>query len=464
MAEQSLDNRGHVPLLQALTATNNVAATDVPATLPVGLESVDRVIRDIWGRLASPRRSGTVNRQLLEELAREGHRLALPRSLRVALDYLRLWAAAADYFHRHRLHQATALDVQGHAAHVRGLTQTYKECAADITTRYGPLMHEAMLGSITDREAASGLAKAALREEPQLGQASRLDHWANTYFAGTDLARSYDTIATRRALLMDWFALATEPAPARDARTTLLFSCDQVFFAAFYPYWASTAEYLHSVNIGLHFVLIGKTVPPLVAAVQRGIELSRATARLRGMDDGGARNVTFSTITVPDYVGNQRTLYACARYLVARRVGALTGTRVFILDIDTIMVDDVATIPAHCWEGNAICAPMATGLRVLVPARRYLAGMFPVPVGALGDEAMQAIEEYIYAGLSRANSWTLDQNALAYAVECIRGQHGNRYIRDGRRELGRTFRQVPARTLYRRWQQERADGRIPPDS
>jgi hypothetical protein len=391
---------------------------------------------------------------MFEELAQARHRTAFPPSLRAAIDYLRLWTVASDYFQRHQLHRATALDIHGHADHARELTQLHDECAAGIATRYGPLIHEAMIRSIIDREAASRLARAALEEEPLLGQASRLDQWANTYFAGVDLVRSYDTINARRALLMDGFTLTTDAVAPSDTKTTLLFSCDPIFFAAFYPYWASTAEYLRSANMALHFVLVGTDARSLEGAIEQGVALSRATSRLRGTA-GAASNVTFSTLWVPDYVESQRTLYACARYLVARRVSALASTRVLVLDIDTIMVDDAAAIPLHCWEDYAVCASMPMGLRVLIPTRRYLAGMFPVPTGALGEEAMQAVEDYIYLGLSQPNSWTLDQNALTYAAERITDRHGRQHIHDGRRELARTFRQVPARALYRTWQQER---------
>ncbi len=450
---------GLAELLNALTASGQIEAPDDLLTFARRdgsatdqLGDVSHFFYQVWDLMH--RAPGSVNATTLRAVAQRSASIEeVSHHVRTALDYLLLWAEVDRYFAEHQLRSANYSEVRASHEHIRAVHTILKSCNSGLSTRYGSVMLEAMLTSMVDRNSAAGLFSAAREENPQFASAQLLDEFTATYFSAEEVAANARQIAARRAEFMEHFVLLEEPLLGDKASTVLLFSCDPVFFAAFFPYWASTAEYLRTQDISLHFTLVGD-YSETVTSVEHGLAVATAVSRLRGFDPAALSDaLSFSTVEVPEWVGNPTTVYACARYLLARELAGHVGSRVFVLDIDMVMRDDPAESLRRLGEipDGHLPVVMTKGLAMLVPARRHLAGRVFLPNGEMGDRSLQHVEDYIYAGLSRSASWTLDQNALTYASEQIVATNGPESITDIAHHI-RSFAQDPVRQLYREGQ------------
>lgn len=462
MDSRSFDD-GLTELSTALTTHGTIeAADDLLAfarqddSSPVELGSIGRFFYQVWHQMQG--KAGSVNTAALKVLAQSAASSdGVSRHVRTALDYLVLWAEIDRYFDEHGLRRANYRECQGHVPAVR---EKIEACRSSLSTNYGWTMLAAMLISIDDRKAAAELFRSAQVESPEFAGVQRLDEFVATYFTADDVIANAHEIAGRRAKLLKHFEFLEGPPLRDDTGILLLFSCDPIFFAAFFPYWASTIEYFREQKVRLHFILVGDYAET-TTAVERGLALAIAVSRLRGVEQALiSETLSFSTVEVPDYVDSPRTAYACARYLLAREVVGDSGSRVFVLDIDMVMREDATESLRSLSEFLDVRLPLVLtrGLSMLVPARRHLAGRLFLPFGELGSRAMQHVENYIYLGLSRSSSWTLDQNALTYASERITDADGPETVIDiGQYVL--PFGQAPARQSYREDQRRRQKAR-----
>lgn len=442
-------------LLEALTVEDSAAIPS--AVLEFGVEDdedpalvrhLGRFVFTLWGSLGREPREAMVVK--LGELSRRAASMeGASRHVRTALDYLFLWSEADRYFHRHRLGEVGYREIAASDDHVAALSELIEGCNSGLSTQYGASMLKGMLVSIRDRSAAADLFRAARAENPEFATAAYLDHFGATYLEGGAIREQIGEIRDRRAALLDDFELLAAPAPANEASTLLLFSCDPTFFAVYFPYWASIAEYLRGDGVSLHFILTGDTAEA-AEAIKRGEELLGKVSRLRRLDPALLTGeVSFSRVPLPGYVEEERTFHACARYLVARRLATGFAGRVVILDMDMAMWQDPLAFLDHLATAgrDRLAVAVSRGLPSLIPARRYMANTFPLPPGEIGDRAMQHIEDYMYAALSAPTSWTLDQNALDYAVGQIVASHGSDALLN-LNALQRPFTQVPANKFY----------------
>jgi hypothetical protein len=189
----------------------------------------------------------------------------------------------------------------------------------------------------------------------------------------------------------------------------------------------SVALHLCDHDIELHFVLVGDSAG-VAELIERSADVARSVSRLRGGEAALAVDrMSFSRVAVPDHVRMPQTFHACSRYLLAGELRQRTDRSIVILDIDMMLRADPAPFLRGLRElaGSRLSTTMGGGgLASLIPARRHLAGTFPVPEGEMGEMVMQDLEDYIHLGLSSPISWTLDQNAIAYAVERAVSRHG----------------------------------------
>ena len=343
-----------------------------------------------------------------------------------------LWTESARYFHRNELRGRSHREIFESGAHLGPLRETIERCGSTLSTDYGPLMFKGMLASGHDRAAAAELFAAARDTNPEFASALALDHFAVTYFAQEEIAHRATDIAAQRAGLLEDFELLSEPTRKREDEMSLLFSSDPVFLAIYFPYWASIAHYLNYLGVSLHIIVVGED-REATAAIDRALDVAHAMARLRGFDPKKVDEVvSFSKVTVPPWVENEKSFYACARFLCARELAARLQPRLLILDIDMVMTERPEPfLRAHAAAHDAYLPfPTARGLCTLIPARRYGAGCFLVPTGELGAEAMRHVEDYMFTGLMQRDSWTLDQNALAYTVERLVAARGPDVIRN----------------------------------
>lgn len=339
------------------------------------------------------------------------------RQVHTALDYLLLWAETSQFFRSRQLERVRHHKLAQDSQLLDELREMLDAIGSRVSTSYGAQMFEAMLTSLNDRDETAKLFKSAIKGNEEFVAAPFLDQYVSTYFTRNMIhERSAEIKNRRRALVRSFEMLDSLPQGAE--RTLLLFSSDPTFFAIYFPYWASTIQYLQDHDIDLHFILVGDK-EQTSTAVRNGSDLVRSISRLRSDQRQLPKNVSFSHVPVPAYVAVPETFYACARYLLASKFKAQTNSRIIVLDMDMTLINDPTGLFVRLAEldENEMPLAIAGGASSLVPARRYIANTFPVPTGAFGDRVMREIEDYIYVGLPKTFSWTLDQNALAYMAE-----------------------------------------------
>lgn len=445
-------------LFSELQATNGSRSQGVDGLLPylsVRLEDdpdqchqLGYFVFRAWKRLTggSP---GGLDGELLIELARRSSEIdGVSRHMRTALDYLLLWEEARRCFKAEGLDGVRYHDLVRDVPQVENIRHHIIDRMSTLTTDYGALMFKGMLASIRNRPEAASLFAAALHREPDFATAQPLDLFTSMYFTSDDLRGRAVEIQARRRAFEDSAELPEAIGDSSSDATMLLFSCDPVFFAIYFPYWLTAAQYLAHNGIYLHFILVGER-SATAAACDSGHELVDAAGRLRGLSANGQSAVSFSTVSLPAYVGDRKTAFAAARYLLAQKVAHRFPGRVLLLDIDMTMRDGPTRFVRQLHELPDGKMPVVAsgGVSSLVPSRRFMAGTFLIPTGEFGNQIMSHIEDYTYAGLSSPRSWTLDQNALTYAAERICDEHGADALLDIGR-LRRPFVQEPVNMLY----------------
>ena len=374
------------------------------------------------------------------------------RNLRTSLDYLLLWAEVRQYLKDHEFRRLRYSELLSDTRHRAALESRLRDSRSNLSTDYGFFMLQGMLTSLFDREEAARLFRRAEAENPAFITSQAIDRFVPTYLSDSDITAEAGSIADRRTRLMESFELLEGHLPKDKADTLLLFSCDPAFFAVFFPYWASTAMYLREQNVHLHFGLVGGH-DEVSATVERGLSLAADTARLRGFSPSSASdNLSFSRVAALGDVAELRTLYASARFLIARELIKNSASRILILDVDMEIESDPRDPLRGATEIDPIRLPVvvASGLLTLVPAYRLPACKVLLPRDDIGQSILLDVENYTYAALPRANSWLLDQNALDYASGRLTDRHGPDILIDASHYVG-PFRQRSIGRMYKHY-------------
>jgi hypothetical protein len=415
---------------------------------PAHLRYLTRFVLRGWDRLCrDPRQVNAVALRTLARRSTSAKNVSL--HVRTALDYLSLWTEVSHYFRQAQLNAVSYNKIFSNDEHITAIGAIVEHGSAELGTEYGVLMFRAMLASVRDRTTAAKAFQDARAENPEFAADQYLDYFASTYFTSTMIRANAGQIDERRAAVMNGFERYSDPENRDSSDTVLLFSCDPSFFAIYFPYWASIAEYLRHASAQMHFVLVGED-EKTTAAIEHGVTLSAAVSRLRGVDQAmRSSGISFSKVKVPDFVKDSTTFYACARYLVAQKLAKSVDSRVLILDIDMVLRADASAFFRDLADRSHELLPVVEGggMPSLIPARRYMAGTFPLPESELGAQVMQHVERYVLAGLSCPTSWTLDQNALAYAMENVIEAHGPDILLNIN-SLKRPFVQVSVNQFY----------------
>jgi hypothetical protein len=253
------------------------------------------------------------------------------------------------------------------------------------------------VASLFDRELAHRHYSAALGQADLVGR-FYIDQGINTYFSSPEsLPRLVEGLNHKVASIRS------------SARLSLIFSMDAVFCSAYLPLVIHYARYLPDYNY--HFVFVGADN-----------ELSACEEMLKGLVDAQERcagrkleNYSYSTMSIPALVKDKTTLYACARYFAAcDLLERFEG--VYIMDVDIQLTSNPAGYFASMLE-QRLCLSRVLHLGQLMPWRRCMAGNVYVSNSEVGRVFLNVACDYMRAGLLCKGSWTLDQNALCYALE-----------------------------------------------
>ncbi|MBV9861260.1 MAG: hypothetical protein JO267_03840, partial [Alphaproteobacteria bacterium] len=270
------------------------------------------------------------------------------------------------------------------------------------------------------------------------------DEGLATYFAKAALAAAAPRLAARRdQVLGSWRRLSPLPEPGqrRPDELAFLYSCDANFFRIYFPYWLSVAEYLKPSGFHFHFLLNGQETE-ILELLSDAEALRQRLGRFRDCDpDIYADNISYSFAPLPEFCAKPVTYFACARYLFARTVSQAFGGRLIIQDIDLVFRDNPRSY-FETFAQDKFAIWCSAGLYGLDPWRRFIAITFPVPCSEQAHECLADLEDYILAGLEKAGSWYLDQNALLYFFE--------RMVARGRADMMENLARRPRPTFQER--------------
>lgn len=259
------------------------------------------------------------------------------------------------------------------------------------------------IASLFDRELAWGYYSRS-RSQVEMINGFRIDQGLNTYFLSPGPQSLLAADCSHR--------LIKKPSVAE---MSLVFSMDAGFCSAYLPLVVHYARNLPEYNC--HLVFAGDDCG-LKACEEMLWLLVDAQEKCAGRR---MENISYSTMKVPDLVRDKATFYACARYLAALDlIGFFSG--IYIMDVDVQFTKAPAKFFSELM-GRPLCLPETRSLAQIIPWRRYMAGNVFVSNSSEGREFIGVVCNYISAGLVCDNSWTLDQNALCYALERTKINH-----------------------------------------
>lgn len=247
---------------------------------------------------------------------------------------------------------------------------------------------------------------SAMRENPHADMLTWFtwDAGALSYFSDSHVTQATGHIVDPK-LSYSWTARSKT-----NTKNAIVVSADPTFYRIYGPMMLFNAQQVPETD----FVFLVCADEPTTRQLVR---TSRAyTAALSELNrQKPPANVSYYAVETPDWVNDERTFYACARFLalpdLLRRY-----ENVYCIDADLIMKDD----PAGFLKKTAkltLSVPKNTSSVGIVPWRRHMAGSLAASRRLLDSPTLERLNRYICAGLQNPHAWTLDQNALSYAVE-----------------------------------------------
>lgn len=197
-------------------------------------------------------------------------------------------------------------------------------------------------------------------------------------------------------------------------RTSIVVSVDPRFFRIYAPHLYFCAQQLPEIDM---VILLCGTGGQAKELMNDGHRYLKALATLNGT--GYPDNLVHYFVPVPKSVPERRTFYAAARFFAAP--GLLEDyTNLYLMDADLVIDAHPGTFLKKV-KDLPVAVPKSAGESALSPWRRYMAGNIPLSRKVTETGFLDDLQNYLFHGMTRKNSWMLDQNALSYAVERFDG-------------------------------------------
>lgn len=194
--------------------------------------------------------------------------------------------------------------------------------------------------------------------------------------------------------------------------TTILYSANITFLRQYLPRILYYASALPNYRYHIHLVDEKIRCEEFIADSE---ELLRVILKMRQVPRNVIR-IHWSHEPLPLDIGNPKTYYACARFLHADKILDRYGTPVWIQDADLFPTGPTDVFDTRLQEVDVMLNRVKM-LHGLVPWKRFLAGSVYVADSAEGRSFLSESVRYIESFLGVKASWTLDQNALDWAME-----------------------------------------------
>lgn len=193
------------------------------------------------------------------------------------------------------------------------------------------------------------------------------------------------------------------------SKVSLLASANLRFIKIYGPLLMFIAH--HTPDVDINIVVVDEYQTCVSEALKH---MKSALREITGFESRGTIN--FHPLVFPIEPIDNRTLSACARYLVLEKFAQLYE-KIYVIDLDLFPVKDFVSYIMRLPEGVGINKNQ--GFLSFYPWRRVMAGNLSYIKG--DDNNIKFSHDtaaYILKGLREAgNSWMLDQNALEYASQ-----------------------------------------------
>ncbi|MEH7274100.1 hypothetical protein, partial [Neobacillus vireti] len=290
------------------------------------------------------------------------------------------------------------------------LEEILKECAKYHSTLQLSNVLSGMIHSFLGRrdEAIIKFNDALQFEEDHIA-ALRFDQGIHTY---SEMNDTYE--------LPNSVEFLSEDTGKSQSEIILLMSMDIRFLRLYGINILFTASVLKQYQF--HFHIIGER-EEVKSCVAETMDLFEKMCKYRG-NISPVIAPTFSTEKVPEGITDEKTFYACARFLRAAYFMDHFDTNLYICDADLFITSD----PGDYFKkllNFEIGLPFSIGVMNLSPWRRVLAGNVFLKNGEHSREFVSMVSSYILTNIYKSYTWTLDQNALAYTFEnyAMNGKH-----------------------------------------
>jgi hypothetical protein len=195
-------------------------------------------------------------------------------------------------------------------------------------------------------------------------------------------------------------------------RTTILYSANPAFLRSYLTRLVYYVALFPEYDYHMHIVGDYDECLELAGSV---LEMFKLNQSIQGKSTD-VSHISFSVSQVPSNVPKKTSYYASARYFFARDIMAVTGSPVWIQDVDLFPTGDTLRYLKDL-NKHDVSLFFSHYLHGTFPWIRYLAGNVYVNNTENGVRFLDAASAYLAEWVTVKESWTVDQNALAFAVE-----------------------------------------------
>ncbi|WP_352287349.1 hypothetical protein [Psychrobacter sp. GW64-MNA-CIBAN-0177] len=220
----------------------------------------------------------------------------------------------------------------------------------------------------------------------------------------------------------------------------ICFSSDVSYFQMFATSWAHASFYLK--NLTLNFGIVTNDKNEYEHCIYNYQAIIKTIANLLKTEVPNNYKFFWIKSTVIN-----RTVYACARFYLAKHLINTYSNNIFISDIDQLVVGDFESYLEVFRNGKySVYQPITSGLFSMLSGRSHLAGNIYICNDEKGRLYCELLTDYVGMGLEENYSWILDQNATRYASEHIEvgnlDDYGQRALKQFP-DLKRNLKQLP---------------------
>lgn len=244
-------------------------------------------------------------------------------------------------------------------------------------------------------------------------------------FLGVDpLSTYYPKINKKNTTyeIIDKYGRETVNSPlVLNTTTNICFSTDINYFQMYATNWANAN--FHFKGLVLNFGIVTNSETDYQHCVNSYQSILKGIAELLKI----SLPSNFRFFWIKSTVIN-KTVYACARFYLARYLIHNYSENVYISDIDQLVVGDFEKYLVGFDDHKySVYQPLSSRYFSMLPGRSHLAGNIFIRNNQKGKEYCDLLTNYVGMGLEEEFSWILDQNATRYASEIIEVGNLNLY-------------------------------------